>query len=721
LEAKVNLLRNPTFAQGAEAPARWRWSAEAPGASWSRPAVPGAPKRTVMQITSNDTRCDAAWDQEVRCKPRIFYRIEATVSLGLDGGAADGGDDAGFYLSVVPVLREGAVLERDERRTPAYTRTDGPTSIRACLRTPPGVNRLLLRVGVRHARGTILIHHARVIEIIEPEETAHPLAIPPPASAYPAPRVARSVWVCAEGAATRALTLRLAAVLDQATVQPKEPAELDTKTCDADAVFLPDGVPPPALRRLRDLRALAADRVVVISLPAFARLAGSGVRVRTVEQADDPIGAQIAFADFMTHGFALHDVFPFAWCGAAPCSFRQNQFRDTPEFRALCEKEALRRFLTSACNRDATTDRPVALFRGTEGGALVVLDVEPVEQPAGSMCEPLLPMHLLMCVLGHARHGLGQYAVPFESVVRLREDIRELGRRFPAFRVHDDDVPTDQVRRQVVAIGGPDESFGLPLRAKPLIVVRSGLTADEWESVYGAWWWFKQLVRMPPHACPYATELGSRFRFAWVPLSAEWAPAPGFARRANPDESALPALGGADGADVVIDVVSSGRRNETRVVFGDHGEVARRAATWLAPLFDAFPPGAAGGFSVPRGEAFSELDARQWGRARWTPSVLASPTSFGSPVHGATRHRGGALIRLELPAWDGDGIAQSIVRTDHVATLLEQVIGCHYGLVAMNRSSRVARLDGVPPVAPGEALIIPREDVLLRSSGSRAG
>ena len=58
--------------------------------------------------------------------------------------------------------------------------------------------------------------------------------------------------------------------------------------------------------------------------------------------------------------------------------------------------------------------------------------------------------------------------------------------------------------------------------------------------------------------------------------------------------------------------------------------------------------------------------------------------------------------------------------TDLLASLLEQVIGLHYGLIAVNRSLAPVQMDGLPPVAPGAALIVDRQDPWLSGVNVRA-
>jgi hypothetical protein len=255
----------------------------------------------------------------------------------------------------------------------------------------------------------------------------------------------------------------------------------------------------------------------------MAKLARERLSLRRIEQDDDPIHAKVTYANYATRGFALNDVLAYAWRGTAIGSFVQNQFRRTGALKAFCEKHGFVTLLQSVCDRDVTSDRPICLYKETAGGGLFVLDVEPCESEASTFSEPVLAVHLLLSILGQAQHSLGQYTIPVEDEAELRDTIREMDVRFEHFVVHDADLPVDEVVEQLVTIGRDDESLGRPLKPKPVVLVRSGLTTGDVESVYGSLLWFKQFVRMEPHRCPYIEQLASQFRLAWIPLAAPWA------------------------------------------------------------------------------------------------------------------------------------------------------------------------------------------------------
>jgi hypothetical protein len=376
--------------------------------------------------------------------------------------------------------------------------------------------------------------------------------------------------------------------------------------------------------------------------------------------------------------------------------------------------------LLSMCQRDVTSDRPICLYKPTGAGGLFVLDVEPVEATPSTYGEPNVAMHLLLSILGSVQVGLGQYTVPVREEAQFRDSIREMGSRFEQFAVHDADVPVEQVREQLVTIGREDESYGLPLQPKPVILVRSGVCTGDMESVYGAHAWFKQLVQPPPHACPYADPLASRFRLAWVPCAAPWAAGDGWRRSAAPP--AVPMELESDGTAVaaLIDIVSC-PVNSVRVVFPRGDDAFRHCAAWLPRLATTFPAGRYFAYTVADGEPFTDRRRYAWRGAEHNIRVVVDPNAFGEPIHRDAMAAGGQAIRLELPGCDADFVSHSIQRTDLAATLLEQVIGLQYGMIAVNRSAAPVHFDGFPPVGPWEPLIVDARDPILQSRRVQVG
>lgn len=709
VSSKVNRLRNPRFSHGREVPRGWSWEGTA-GASW-RCSIDADGRRNGLLIEVAEERAEGRIEQRARCRPGDFYRVEAVVEAHLKAQVGLGG----CSLCIAPAtekpqwLSGAAVAETGDRQT-----------LRGYYEAAEDCREVRIGVEVRGAVGSARVEEVRFIRILEPEEEAHVMAIALPDLTLPAPRTVRQVAVCSATGAARPITQRLRAAMGEACVAAGLPGDAGRMAEGADAVLLPDEAPPKGLRSLRALLNLAAERIVVISLPAFAKLAGEAVRLRRIEQPDDPIHARITLANHATRGFMLHDAIPFAWTGKESGSFVQRQFRKTAALKGLCEKYGFLTLLDSLCDKDSTSYQPVCLYRPTSGGALVVMDVEPMEETGTSFAEPVLPMHLLLSLLGHPHVGLGQHVVPHVDEADFRGMLREMSVRYRGFRLLEADVPIDEVTEQLVLIGGEDESFGLPLRPKPLLLVRSGLASGDMESVYGALMWFKQLVRMEPFVCLYAAALCTRFRLAWLPLACGWPTGRGWHLGDNESLRAYELELDNVPVAAVIDVCGRPVQQARVLVQGGDG-TAEAVLRWLPRLHERFPAGQVFSADVPWGASLADRGPVDWRHVGGRVAVEAVSGAATDDVHRAVLASGGHVVRLEVPGWVGDFTSQSIARTALVATLLEQVIGLHHGLIAVNRLPETVSFPGFGEVAPGQALIVDHHDPRLKLALSQAG
>ena len=138
-------------------------------------------------------------------------------------------------------------------------------------------------------------------------------------------------------------------------------------------------------------------------------------------------------------------------------------------------------------------------------------------------------------------------------------------------------------------------------------------------------------------------------------------------------------------------------------------------AAWLPQLAAAFAAGNCFALTAADGEAFDDRRRFAWRRVRHEVQVAVAAEAFTEPIHRDTVAAGGKVIRIEVPGCDADFVAHSIHRTALTATLLEQVVGLQYGIIAVNRSNAPVHFDGFPPVGPGEPLIVDRRDPILQS------
>jgi len=170
----------------------------------------------------------------------------------------------------------------------------------------------------------------------------------------------------------------------------------------------------------------------------------------------------------------------------------------------------------------------------------------------------------------------------------------------------------------------------------------------------------------------------------------------------------------------IIDLVAC-PTNEVGIVLPSHEGSYRRYVDWLPRTFEAFPPGAHFAPTVDDGDGFTDLDRIAWRRAHHRLQMIVDTDAFDSDAHRAAIASGGQVIRIEVPGCDRDFCARSIERTDLVATLLEQVVGLQYGIIAVNRRPDTVNFDGFGPIAAGEALVLNHGHRLLRSAAVQVG
>jgi len=710
----VNKIKNPDLSLGKRSPQAWLWSSTSPKAKLSREPQTGEGVGPVAIICAEDAPASAFVTQRVICKPGEYYRVEVTATCDLTC------DDhqSGLTLRMASIQNDQVIGQ--PRFTPPIHHSRTAKDICAIFLAPTDVRRADVSVGIQNATGSVTIHEVRFIRVLESDEISHPLALPAPRHTLPAPRLVKQIAVCSSTAKVRPLTRLLELQFGKKKVTCIQPEEFKANRITEDAIFLPDTQLPTTLRTLRSIKQLAQDRIVIISLPAFASIANKDLSLRRIEQDDDPIHALVTYANYATHGFALQDAFAYAWPGKRRGSFVQNQLRQTPSYKAFCTKHDFETLLESMCDKDNTTNQPIGLFHETLHGALFVLDIDPVETKATTLSSPSLAAHLIMSLLGEQQTGLGQYCVPEETELDFRSMLRDMPERFQGFVVHDEDIPIEEVTHQMVTLGRDDASFGLPLQPKPVILIRSGLHAGNFECAYGVFNWFKQLVRMPPHDSPYGQSLATNFRLAWLPLLSEWDSANGWQRSSTISDTPIDIEFEDSTIAALIDVVPV-PVNQVRVVLQAGSPSFDKYAHWIPRLFETFGQYRRPAWAVPEGDSFTDLDAYDWRYVAYNPIVATPRASFSEPIQQSVLANNGEIIRIEIPASDLDFTANSILRTDIATTLLEHVIGLQYGLIAVNRGTKSVAFGAWPRISPGQVLLVEPDDPALTTSLSRVG
>ncbi len=686
---RFNRLKNADFADGAKRPRNWNFTAE-DTVEWTFADEEDGVTRAVV-VRNGGPAADGYFSQLVRCKPDHWYRIETVVTSRCDG-------HGGAATFVVP--RRSDREWGDPVCLAVVSRTLGPATLRAYYHAPSDAKSFELRVGMFDASGELTLHSALVIPNIEPEVRGNPLAVPPPPYTYPTPRRVRRVCVCDDVAEERPLVALLRRRFGRGAIEHRRSAGTRPTALKSDALIIAGSKPPARVRSLSGLERLAEQQLVIVSLDAFAEIAACGLTMRTIEQADDPICAKIAFANFITRGFALNDVAPWASTTGDARVYRQRHYRRGATLNRLMKEHGFVAILVSETDSESTSDHPICLYKEIAGGGIIVFDTDPIETLPTTRDEANLPAFALLNMLGTDQVAAGQYTVPADSEKEWNNALKELSLRLPLFHL----TGTDR-HDLLVEVGGGASQNALPAPERPMILIRSGLRGDDFAGLYGCVQYLKNLVRPGPHANPYLARLLQRYRLAWVPLSAPFQPS-------GWDESLFASAAEVDGAfesdsiAAVIDVTTSPVQ-QLRIVYARAGAAFDRHAGLLGSLASAFSSGRYTYRAVGEGEHLARRDALAWRRAQLSPVVCVDQSVFDTSLHAGASVARANLIRIEVPGMGGDFVSNSIWRTDLVATTLEHVVGVHYGVLAMNRgSSRVAFGDH-PPLGPGDIIDIP--------------
>ncbi len=695
---KLNLINNSRLAEGVKSPKGWKWLGDDQAVTWSREPSAGS-KDEAMTLRSSSTANVGGWARRVRCKPDEYYRVECLVSCACDAS----GDADGLVLSMQPVV-EGEPAD-DPVELIAPLTLEQPTRLRAYYHSPENVRSVEVQIGLARAKGVARIHSLTMQSIIEPETESHMLSCPPPPYAYPATKKVKKVTVCSSKRDARPISAILKKRFGAASVTAISADAFEADGTKADAILFPDDL-PRGVKKLEALHKLAQTRIVVINLKAFEELSNEACMMRITKQADDSMQAKVSYANFMTRGFAIGDLFPFDWLGPDGLSFIQRQYRTSNAFKDFCKKHEYEVILASMANTDARSDCPICLFKPTPGGGVVVLDVEAAEQTPTNLHEPDLAFYFLLNILGAEQNTLGQYVAPLETEKEFRDQIVELGQRYSALVIKGERNPDKPRRDQIVELGGGDEGFGLPINTRPLIVLRTGLSGNDHDGVYGAMAWLKNLVRHEPFACPYALELLSRFRFAWIPFNSTYLGDMGW-HRPDTVEVIEPAMDlKKQEVAAVIDLTAAEDR-AYRLKCSDPA-LANRCRESLGQLTDRFVNNRFFYRAMDEGECRANPESMKWRIQKLAPHIESVGTScFDAAIHRQALASGASLIRIEFPACEGYFTGQSVWRTDLVAQTLEHVVGLLFGWIAMNRQGKAIKVHA-PDQLNGESAQIIR-------------
>lgn len=687
---KLNKIRNADFSRGAKRPLAWTYTGSRK-TQWQY--IPGDQNGDIAGMAVRaDAPASAGWSQTFRCRKDQYYRVEAVVTCRCQPDAGktqtNGSGATGGLVVAVQMLDEN---KKPLRRLELPPITSAERLIhRTYFETCENTRSVRVTVGLENARGDAVIHEVRVLAVIEPELKSYPLAVPPPPFGQPSPVRTKRVGIVTTDAQRRIVTL-LGKYFGEKNVDVCAPKAFNARRMDHDALMFPDQSPPRGCGRLKQLLDLAKKRIVIVSTQCFENIAGDAVKTRLIKQIDDPIHARVVHSNYATRGFALHDIIPFSRRAGLSTEMSQRQFRGGPAFRQFCSKHELEPLLFSMTDADTTSEKPIALFRQFDKGALIVMDIDAVEVADTSTDDATVALHLVLGALGVSRGGVGQYTDPARNIDELREHLCDLVDRFDGLYWHDRRAPRDLDSPLIIRLGREMESAGLLMRPRPVILIRSGLSGHDIEGAYAVMLWLKQLLRPAPYASPYAHLISARHRVLWSPLSQKPDPWGGW----RSDEKCQPFVIEPEfepgSVACCIDVTTTAT-HAIRVIGDTRDATFDRLENALPQIAGALTNKTTLYHTVPQDSPAANFASALWRMDDLQPQVITAAGKFSDSIHRAVRKAGGRLLRLELPTSGCLSAANSIWRTDWAVNVIEQLIGLEIGCIVPNRGDQPLRL-----------------------------
>ncbi|HRX85415.1 MAG TPA: hypothetical protein P5572_10390 [Phycisphaerae bacterium] len=682
----INRIRNNDFSEGVRAPRAWAWRGRG-GVSWSPAATADDGDATGVHLRATSPTASGEWSQTFVAKKDQHYRVEAVVTCDCPESAG------GLVLSLAMLDADWKTIRRVQS---APLRHAERFTIRHYCKTDRDVRRIELSIGL-HGAGFAAVHDVRVLPVLEPDARSHPWAVPPPPFAVTAPIAVKKVCVFTSKP-ERPLVGLLRARFGADNVVVRSSATWHRQIEDADGVLLLDGPLPAKLKQMRGLKAFAQNRIVILSLPTMERISNANLAVRTIKQVDDPLHARVAYGDFLTAGFALRDMLPFAGPADEAGGQVQRQFRTNRTFREYLKRHEFEVLLESETDQDATSEKPIALFHRTRGGAIVVMDCTPAEAVASSFAEPTLAAQLILNALGAPQPLVGQYIAPARESAEFLQHLRDTVERFSELTFTDRASSFEPHAPQMIMLGRAYESLGLPIVRRPMLMFRSGLTGSDTVGAYAMMLWFKHLLRPAPFTCPYTNALDRAYRLSWIPLAAPLQPWGGWQPDADARQFPIEIEFEPGSVAACVDV-AVGDRHAARIVTSGKSERLARIHGALPALADRLLVGRNFHHAVTRGADPADRRSTAWRCADVDVRVERDDAAFKEAWHRNARSAGADLIRIELPATlSTDPAGDSIWLTDWAITLLELLSGLMLGTVLVNREATPLTLEVPAPL-----------------------
>ncbi|NOX57547.1 MAG: hypothetical protein GXP29_01645, partial [Planctomycetes bacterium] len=452
----------------------------------------------------------------------------------------------------------------------------------------------------------------------------------------------------------------------------------------AEAVFILDDKPPAKVSSMKALNALAKDRIVFVSLLCMEAISDEHMLTRRLKQIDDPFHARVVHSNYTTAAFALYDQIPFGGRSDHSSQMFQRQFRQNPVFREFCTKHGFDVLLDSVTDSETTSEKPVALFKRTGGGAIIVMDIDPAEAVESSLHEATPVMNLILAALGIRQQTLGQYTAIGRTQEEFHSHLCDLVERYPALSWPQERRPVDCDQPALITVGRDLNTIGLPVVLRPAIMIRSILSGADTDCAYGVLLWFKSLLRPAPFVSPYAHTLNRRFRVAWLPHAARMQRWGGWSGNSDATRHEIEAEFEPKSLAAWIDVTTSSS-HEVKITTSNSEAMHERLASALPTLMEQIIGGRH--FYQSPESASNNARSPRWQIDHKKIVVVSDRSAFADSIHASAAASGATLIKIEIPATHTAPFADSIWRTDYTALLLEHIVGLMMGMVMVNRDA----------------------------------
>jgi len=359
----------------------------------------------------------------VRCKREQHYLARGKL---VEGAAARKG------ALMVRFLCDGEVVAQDCLELAALHGDDSPAELLGWVTSPPDASHLQLHLEDLHYAA--LFEQVVLHPVAERDPKCHPLANVPPPASYCPPFPLHKVWLPSSLGGLAALLPEQ----DVGLLEPPDSIERLAQRVRRSAWVLDPAWAKALAISWNDLRRLAENSWMIVDLVTLATLlerAGAATtRVVVRRSAHDIMSARVEYADVPTRGFALQDVFPYAWL-PSPTEFAARVLLANRSWKRFADDAGFATLLASETPWEDLGGDVLSAACPVGGGELIATDLPwLVAGRCGRLLAPRLAAHALRMHLGAPLREGVRYWNRWEETGIVVRDISDLARRYPPLR-----------------------------------------------------------------------------------------------------------------------------------------------------------------------------------------------------------------------------------------------------------------------------------------------